>query len=338
MPYRLRKKESITSAVRRMVREEIDKAIEELKGVATGRPEGLHESRKRIKKLRALVRLVSPRLDDGAGRVIELLRLAAAPLSGARDAQAMVEAFDVLMQTALTPEEAKDFDAVRAMLIARREAAHESEAQWAGVIAGPVEHLREVRSICQNWTIRPNGFGAMARGLRKSYRQAYEALRQAYASPSDEHFHDWRKHVKSHWYHVRMLRSMWPKLMIATAFELGTLSDLLGDDHDLAVMRTLLTADPAAVAVDLDALVQMIDDRRRVLRRSARVLGRRLFAEKPNHLRRRFRAYWNAWHAEDVNVDDLLDNLAGQEAAAVSAEIEEAQPNAAGESATMQTG
>lgn len=338
MPYRLRKKESITAAVRRMVREEIDKAIEELKGVATGRPEGLHESRKRIKKLRALVRLVAARLDGSANRVISLLRDAAGPLSGARDAQAMVEAFDVLMQTSLTPEEARDFDPVRAILLARREAAHESETQWAGVIAGPVEHLREVRSISQNWTIRPNGFGAIARGLRKSYRQAYEALHHAYASPSDEHFHDWRKHVKSHWYHVRLLRGMWPKVMIATAVELGTLSDLLGDDHDLAVMRSLLASEVTDPSIDLDALTQIIDDRRRVLRKSARVLGRRLFAEKPNHLRRRFRGYWNAWHAEDGNVDELLENLAAAEPVAPVAEAVAVETNSSSEAMTMQTG
>lgn len=310
MPFRLRKKESISAAVRRMAREEIDKAIDELKEVATGKPSGLHESRKRIKKLRALVRLVAARLDRSAKHVIQLLREAAGPLSGARDAQAMVEAFDVLMQTALTPEEARDFAPVREVLIARREAAHESEAQWATVIAGPIERLREVRAISQGWTIRPNGFAALSRGLLKSYRRAVEALHLAYANPSDEHFHEWRKHVKSHWYHVRLLRGLWPKLMIATAFELGTLSDLLGDDHDLAVMRNLLTTDNAAPQVDRAALLQMIDDRRRALRRSAKVLGQRLFAEKPKQLRRRFRAYWNAWHAEDVKVEEVLGNVA----------------------------
>lgn len=306
MPYRLRKKESVTSAIRRMVREEIDKAIDELKGVAAGRPDGLHEARKRIKKLRSLIRLVSARLDQAGKLAIALLTEATRPLSGLRDAQAMVEAFDALAASEMSRDEAQAFAPVREQLVQQRDAAHGSEVHGTTLIAMPIEQLREVRAMSQLWTLRPNGFGAYARGLRKCYATAIDAMQLAMTSPSDEHFHEWRKHVKHHWHHVRLMRGLWPKLMIATAFELGALSDLLGDDHDLAVMRELLLKQPVDAGIDRDELLQMIDDRRHKLRRSARTLGQRLFAEKPKALIRRLRAYWDAWHAEEAKAENIM--------------------------------
>ncbi len=306
MPYRLRKKESVTAAIRRMVREEIDKAIDELKGVPAGRPQGLHEARKRIKKLRSLIRLVRARLDQTGRQAIALLTEATRPLSGLRDAQAMVEAFDALAAGEMSKDETQAFAPVREQLVRRRDATHGDEAQGGTLIAMPIEHLREVRAMSQLWTLRPNGFGAYARGLRKCYTTAADAMRLAMTRPDDEHFHEWRKHVKHHWHHVRLLRGLWPKLMIATAFELGALSDLLGDDHDLAVMRELMLRQPAVAGIDRDELLQMIDDRRHKLRRSARTLGQRLFAEKPKALIRRLRSYWNAWHAEEVKPENVM--------------------------------
>jgi CHAD domain-containing protein len=310
MPYRFRKKESITAGVRRIFREEGDKAIDELKGVALGKPQGLHEARKRMKKLRSLARLIKPRVGGGAAQVNSLLREASQPLSGARDAQAMVEAFDALVAWAHKPGLRETFDAVRARFIAARDAVQTGDSQLPAVVASCVDKLRDVREISQGWAVRPNSFTALSRGFGKSYRKGLEAMRQAYASPADEHFHAWRKEVKNHWYHVRLLRGLWPRMMFALAFELGTLSDLLGDDHDLAVMRLALAQERFDASVDLDAFVQLLDDRRRVLRRSARALGRRLYAEGPGKIRKRFKEYWNAWRAEDAKPEEVLGNLA----------------------------
>jgi len=313
MAYRFRKKESVTAAVRRIMREEIDHAVDELKGAVAGRPKGLHEARKRIKKLRSLIRLVSARLDRTGKQAIALLTAATRPLSGLRDAQAMVEAFDTLTASKMNAAKTQAYAPLRQRLIERRDAPHESEAQGVALIATPIDQLREVRAMSQQWTIRPNGFGALSRGLRKSYAQAIDAMQLAMSSPSDEHFHEWRKHVKHHWYHLRLLRGLWPKLMIATAIELGGLSDLLGDDHDLAVMRQWMQKESPVEGLDRDELMQMINDRKQQLHPMARTLGQRLFAEKPKAIMRRLRAYWQAWHGEQWKPETVMMNVLAAE-------------------------
>jgi len=310
MPYRLRKKESMTVAVRRIVREETDQAIDDLKGVLTGQPRGVHEARKRIKKLRSLLRLVRPRLGDRAAQANAILREAARPLSTTRDAQAMVDAFDALVQWSQKPAPSVTVDAIRSRLVGRRDAAHGNDPQLAATVAASVEKLREVRAMSHDWSIRPGGFAGLSRGLTNSYRKAIDTMRRAYAGRADEHFHDWRKQVKNHWYHVRLLRGLWTRMMTTRGTELGTLSDLLGDDHDLAVMRELLAQERLDAGIDLDAFLPFIDDRRRALRRTARTLGKRLFAESPKRLRKRFEAYWDAWHTEDTKPEEVLGNIA----------------------------
>ena len=53
--------------------------------------------------------------------------------------------------------------------------------------------------------------------------------------------HDWRKRVKDLWYHERLLAPTCGPTVRGHAKELDRLSDLLGDDHDLALLRHELT-------------------------------------------------------------------------------------------------
>jgi hypothetical protein len=80
-----------------------------------------------------------------------------------------------------------------------------------------------------------------------------------------------------------MLSPLWPKVLKVAAKEAHRLTDLLGDDHDLAVLSSL---------APLPALGEAIAERREALRAEAKGLGRKLFAEKPGAFVRRLRAYW----------------------------------------------
>lgn len=77
------------------------------------------------------------------------------------------------------------------------------------------------------------------------------------------------------------------------------LSDLLGDDHNLAVLYERPLLEPApALSVDVGSVVALLRSPLRQLQVQTGLLGERLYAEKPKRfLRRRF-AYWKAWHAE----------------------------------------
>lgn len=75
------------------------------------------------------------------------------------------------------------------------------------------------------------------------------------------------------------------------------LADLLGDDHDLGVLRQALVSGHIDAAVDLDAVVRLIDHRRAELQSEAVQLGARVYAEKPKAFARRMQRSWNAGRA-----------------------------------------
>jgi len=150
-----------------------------------------------------------------------------------------------------------------------------------------------------DWSGRLRGFKSLEPGLRRSYRRGRRAMTAAYRSLAAEDFHEWRKRVKYHWYACRLLRELWPAAMDARRRELKRLSELLGDEHDLSVYRRLLESEAGAVieGPGLDEVLAAVDQRRTGLRRKARPLGLRLYAEKPAALSARFAAYWQAWRA-----------------------------------------
>ena len=74
-------------------------------------------------------------------------------------------------------------------------------------------------------------------GLKRSYRRGRNRFRDVRAEASDEWVHEWRKRVKDLWYHLRLVRNAKKSVLGEAADEAHELSDLLGDHHDLAVLR-----------------------------------------------------------------------------------------------------
>ena len=86
MPYQIRISESAQEAVRRIAHEQLGRAITNLALAPTNRAEAIHEARKSLKRLRALVRLVRGELGEQVyRRHNECMRDAARELAGLRD-------------------------------------------------------------------------------------------------------------------------------------------------------------------------------------------------------------------------------------------------------------
>jgi len=94
---------------------------------------------------------------------------------------------------------------------------------------------------------------------------------------------------------VRLLATVCGPIVGGAAQEADRLSDVLGDDHDLGVLRaTLAEESPALAAVDVDSLLPLIGHRREELQAEAWHLGRRLYAEKAKTFERRLHRLWQA--------------------------------------------
>jgi hypothetical protein len=100
MSFELRSGDSLRKGIRRVIRKQLDDALEELTGEHRGqRDEAVHETRKCFKKVRAVLRLVRPVIGTKAYRAENTcLRDAARPLTEVRDAKILIETLDGLIE------------------------------------------------------------------------------------------------------------------------------------------------------------------------------------------------------------------------------------------------
>jgi CHAD domain-containing protein len=298
MPYRVKRKENTGKGMRRIVREQINRARDELAQESPASGETVHQVRKRIKKLRALVRLLEPRLGHGTYRQWNRrLRNLGHALAGSRDADVMLQTLGGLERELRDSGTDIDLSGVRVALLASQSRQESADSDRATPPDRAVAaELAGLRADLRDWSLTQSGFAVAGPGFRKIYKRGRKAMRQARKRPGDRQFHDWRKRVKDHWYHCRLLKYLWPEPMRTRADELKSLSELLGDDHDLAVFRQTLKTLPATTLSPSESgvLHAAIRNRQRTLRAAALKLGLRVYAEKPARIHKRFHRYAQA--------------------------------------------
>ena len=293
MAFRLDPAESVPDGVRRIAREQLDQSIHRLTEGTGDRDRDVHSARKSMKCLRGLVRLVRPDLGRGVYRLEnETYRDTARRLAGLRDAAVLGATLERVVGG--LNGEAGDFGRLRQDLSGRR-GPDGSTDEKGPVLADCAGVLRQARDRVDLWPLEDAGWSGLGRGVLAVYRRGRGEWEQASWRPSVESLHEWRKRVKYLWYHSRLLQPLWPAPMSAWQKELDRLGELLGDDHDLAVLAGVLRQEGRP---DGEALLGPISRRRHDLQEEARVLGMRVYAERPGDLRRRLRGYWRAWEEE----------------------------------------
>jgi len=301
MAFHLKHDESIERGVRRCARKQLDKAIGELDDQSMDRDEAVHQVRKRMKKLRGLLRLVRPALGGQYKPLNVRFRDVAGRLGNLRDADVMLETFDRIVERSPVPRASDHYAALRAALTGRRRKLHDQFGDIDEVIGPARDDLADAREQIADWSLDEIGYDAVADGLKKTYKRARGAMDEALNDPTDDRLHEWRKRAKYHWHHVRLLERVWDEPMNARRRATKKLTDLLGDDHDLAVLTATLSGMADRFADEMvDQFVGEAAARRAELRAHAAPLGAKLFAEKPKRLIDRFGRYWAVWRDERV--------------------------------------
>ncbi len=294
MVYRIDTTRMIETEVQCVALGQIDKALAEIRDGGLDQAETVHQVRKRCKKIRGLLRLVRDSFSDPDLYSTEnaYFRDAARSISAVRDAHVLIETFDKLMAASISNVNRGPFESIRRALVDHRDQLVEQTGDLPEKLNAFFAKMTDARRRVAFWRIGTSGSEAALPGLKRTYRRARKAMGEAYDAPSPERFHEWRKRVKYHWYHCRLLRDLWRPVMKARIGELDDLATLLGDYHDLDVLRARVEG-----LADRDAtgpLDEMIGQRQQAIRQEAHPTGKRVFAEKPKHLIRRLQCYWQA--------------------------------------------
>jgi CHAD domain-containing protein len=276
--YRLKKRKPISKGLSRIVSREFDKAIDAMQHAGADAGVAVHEARTHVKKIRAVLRLLQKDLGKSYDVENERLREVAHDLAALRDAdaaagtmKALGDHFPQVLGNSTSDSFLKQF-----------------RSQQRAAEAGTGRLRQAARLLRKSADQTSQRVGDVARraavcdGMVRGYRRARQALAEVQALPGDGVFHAWRKRVKDHWYHVRLMEGLNPGAA-SRARALRHLEKCLGDDHNLVLLRGRILEQPSrfghekTIAVVLGCAVKY----QASLRRRALKLGTRAFASKP---------------------------------------------------------
>jgi CHAD domain-containing protein len=288
--------EPLGEGLARMSLGQLDLAIELLAGEGESGLDAraIHETRKALKRLRALVRLLREELGEPRfKREHEILRDAARRLAGARDAEVMAGTLEALLER--HPRKLgrrRALIELRKALVAERTAAAQRARDEEATRAQVLRELRGLRERMEQWNLpkRGAGVGLVERDLRRVYRQGQRRMRRATRGKGGARgLHEWRKRVKDLRYAAEMLG------LGSLARRADELGELLGEEHDLVVLAAQLPP-PGRAPFEgkrgrraRKALLKRIAQRRGRLRKRALREGERLYRRKPKRFTQRVR-------------------------------------------------
>lgn len=280
--------EPVATAFRTIALSQIDEILSDLDDPQADPAKVIHEARRRSKKLRGLLRLVRPAFADYANENAAL-RDAAALLSHLRDA-------DVLRHTIAALAEHAGADADRLRAIAERlasDGSRQSEAQ--AKLRDFRMALVAIRERAATWTADAEGIKPLIAGLERTYRDGRERMEKAARTRAPTDLHEWRKAAKYHSHHLDLLKRAAPDKLGGELDLAEQLATTLGEHHDLSVLAGAMAADPRRFGEgpDIAALSAACVARMPQIEDEALELGRQIYAERPQALARRFRAYWD---------------------------------------------
>jgi CHAD domain len=324
--------ERLADGLRRMTLGQLDLAIELLESDggplpptrANGGPlppeQAVHEKRKALKRLRALIRLLEDELgEQTCAREHATLRDAGRRLARARDAEVMVGTLDDLLRRHPGKlAHRRGVAKLRGQLVADRDRAAEAMLGDRATRAHVLADLRAVRGRVAEWQLSDrDGIQAVEPALKRLYRQGRRRRRRAARGTGDRAraMHEWRKRVKDLRYAAEILDRHDPADRTGAArrgkrarrtgkqaqrrsdqshiHRLARLADelgeLLGEEHDLVLLAARVRADAEDRArggggtgrATRRILLKLIARRRKRLRGQALREGKRLYGRRP---------------------------------------------------------
>jgi CHAD domain-containing protein len=285
--------ENLAHGIRRIEKKQIGRIIEQL---GESRPDrqgkAVHEARKDLKKARAALRLIRVKLDAQDYRKENRnLRKVGQALARRRDAEVLLKTVDKLRAGCHDRITREILAELRPVLLEQ----NKELFQRPPIARKAKAKLKSARKQIKSWHLDGLKWSDLSCGNQRTYKQGRKAFHKAERTRAPENLHEWRKRVKDMWYQLRVLQSARPRVIKKCAHKMKRLSEYLGDDHDLTMLKEAVKnakfAKPQTRLLD-----ELADSKREALEKAAFELGHRLYAEKPSAFGHRIKQYGKKWN------------------------------------------
>lgn len=310
MSYRISPGGRPAADIPALMAEQAEKAVASLLLADDNPAEAVSAARRRFKKIRGALRLVRSASPHFYVQENARYRDLARALASLRDATAHVETLDGLTGLYAELLAPHAFVGIRQFL-AQKAGSIVRQQEQSDLIEMVIFETRIGISALENLAL-PEDADELAdilkKGVKKVYADARDGFEDIHDRPGSESFHEFRKSVKYHWMHVRLLQDIWPEPMLARRTEAKALSNALGSLNDIFVLRDALRSEdlPESSARELDLLMTLLARRQMVLTDQAMTMAGHLFTEKPNAYANRIVEHFTQAVSDANAVDAIL--------------------------------
>jgi CHAD domain-containing protein len=298
MIYQINIHVKVNDEIIRIANELVDSAVCDCKSSELTDHEKIHSVRKTSKRLRALLKIVRPMLADTYQKENNYYRDLARTLSEERDRKVLLDSLEAQL---IHPNNLSIVNDLTTLVAKLKD--EDKLIDSSGIIKNFAEKIFESKERIKEWKINGDGFDAVKGGIERTYRRGRIAMRNAYRNATSENYHEWRKRVKSHYYHLELVSQIWPVVMESFVNEVHNLSELLGRDHDLCIMEEKMLLNTELIKNEdvKNIIFEAIKIDKQNLRKEIKVLGSRIYNEGANQLVTRFAGYWNSTKLNNYN-------------------------------------
>jgi CHAD domain-containing protein len=291
MSFEIRQQNHIEDELAKVVRRELGKAAGALTDSGgSAFTDAVHESRKRVKKVRAVEAL----LEDAGSKLPrkdhKRLKAAGSALSKIRDSAAIVDTLDRIHRRYPKQLSEHTYAILRRALVDARDR-EEAHAQRDGVVDQAAQQLTKTRKSAKEWTSPSIDVSDLIAVVAAAYRRSRNAMERARATGQSATLHRWRKELKTLWYQLRLAKPLTTGIA-SLIDDLKELETELGDDHNLVVLAATLRScrDLRSSGAQVRQINRLAARMRQLLRQDAFARGRRLYARRPKMFTRWIRA------------------------------------------------
>ncbi|MCC6947913.1 MAG: CHAD domain-containing protein [Bradyrhizobiaceae bacterium] len=244
----------------------------------------VHEFRKVMKRWRALLRLLEPFLGRKGRKLRAEARDLARALSGPRDAQSAIDAFNDAFKhnTRISPQSLASVRTKLEQARQRSETTILTDEMRDRIETG----LRAAARSVERWPHQRIEASDISGQLSETYRRARRRIPDDWESAAPEDLHRLRQRVIELRYQLELVEPIFPNTGKPRIDDLQKLRDRLGRYQDLVLLGNLL-GPKEILAPWRSRLAPFITDRQAVHLAAAARLGERLFADRPKAIRRR---------------------------------------------------
>lgn len=309
MAYRIKRKERVGKGIRRIVREQLRRAIETAGDRDGNRDERVHDVRTRLKRSRAALELIEAEVGKRVKKTDRRLRDRGRRLARPRDMVVQAHTFRILgarlsreLPTGLLERMRHVGEQLQRTL---DEKAVEKELRRTA------RSLRRLRKRLRKWPVKRDR-RAIGEGVTNTYREARRALAAVHAEPTPERLHDWRKRVKLLSNELKIVGRAVPELATRYLAKVEKLGDLLGQIHDLDCVAATAEKHPRWFGSDADceAVRGLVAEHRVALEREAFALAGGIFAGRPRDVRELVVTGWKTWRKREPEAGEVANEQA----------------------------